>query len=323
MHLNLNAAMKISVMAKSCTIFIVFLFFHTSLQAGPLRISFLNNEEALQSTLGFLKNNGCSNDAVGAFRKAVERYNSTGLKFDLTNFPTAQHGFYSFQSSTQLLAVIPRKLWDIPHTFDFNCFDTIILLGDGQLRTGLHPDEHRGEILAQQAGSDGHAYYTRAETAKEAFNLSYPAGYRIVSDDCIPSSMVDTRICLTAAFYCLHMLPASTTPEDEENQIKQVLRASWKNQSVEFPSGFQIVLCHGANLANHLFATVHAGVLFTSKEGYVYIEKDGGSGPFVRLDFGDKSDLIAWLAWKFDKSQGDHFFVTFNDSKIETVRIGP
>jgi hypothetical protein len=323
MHLNLSGGMKFSVMAKLCAGLIVLLFLYTSLQAGPLRISFLNDKEALQNTLGLLKSGGCSNDSVGAFQKVVERYNSTALKLDLSKFPPAQHGFYSFQSSSQLLAVIPHRLWGIPHTFDFNCFDTIILLADGQLRTGLHSDDHPGEFLAQEMASNGHVLYAHAATAKEAFNLSYPAGYRIVSDDCIPSSMADTRICLTAAFYCIHMLPASTTAQDDENQVMQVLRASWKNQAIEFPLRFQIVLCHGDNLTNHLFSTAHAGVLFTIKNGYIYIEKAGGSGPFVRLDFGDRADLMAWLAWKFDKSMADHFFVTFNDSEIEMLHVGP
>jgi hypothetical protein len=56
---------------------------------------------------------------------------------------------------------------------------------------------------------------------------------------------------------------------------------------------------------------------------YVYIEKTGGSGPFVRLDFGNTGDLIAWLAWKFDKTKGVPVFVTFNDSDIERLDAGP
>jgi hypothetical protein len=191
------------------------------------------------------------------------------------------------------------------------------------LRTGSRPNEHRGDFLAQQAGANGHVWYAHAATAKEAFDLSYPAGYRNFSDDCFPSPMVDSRICLTAALYCIHMLPASTTAVEEENQVLQVLQAGWKNQAIEFPSRFEIVLCHQTNLANHLFSTAHAGILFTVKKGYVYIEKHGGSGPFVRLDFSDKSDLLAWLAWKFDNSAADHFLVTFNNSKIETVRVRP
>jgi len=292
------------------------------LRADPLRISFLSDEGALQNTSEFLKSRGCKSYAVGAFQKAVKRYNSTCLKLDLSKFPPAQHGFYSFQSSSKLLAVIPHRLCDIPHAFEFNCFDTTILLANGQLRTGLHPDDHPGEFLAQGVATNGHVLYAHAATAREAFNLSNPTWYQDASDGYIPSSMADTRICLTAAFYCLHILSVSTTDRDISNQVMNVLQASWKNQAIEFPSRFQIVLCHQVNLTNHLFATTHAGLLFPVEKGYIYIEKAGGSGPFVRLDFGDRADLMAWLAWKFDKTMGDHFFVTFNDSKIEMLHVG-
>jgi hypothetical protein len=299
MHNYLNAGMELSVVAKLRAALIAVLYFCASLQADPVRISFLNDEGALQNTLEFLKSSGCKSSAVGAFRKAVERYNSTGLKFDLSKYPPAQHGFYSFQSSTQLLAVIPRRLWDTPHAYEFNCFDTLILLSDGQLRTGLHPDDHPGEFLAGVTTND-YTSYAHATTAREAFNLSYPAWYQDASGVYIPASMADARICLTADFYCVHMVSASTTEQDAGNQVMNILHASWKNQVIEFPSKFQIILCHQVNLANHLFITSHGGVLFADGNGYVYIEKDGGSGPFVRLDFSVRTDLMAWLAWKFN-----------------------
>ena len=287
-----------------------------------MRLSFLNDDGALQNTLDFLKSSGCETDANGGFRRAVERYNSTALQLDLSRFPAAQHGFYSFQSSSQLLAAIPHGFFDVPHPFEFNCFDTVILLGSAQLRANLHPDDQRGGFLAQGLATNRQLLYAHASTAGEAFNLSYPAWYRDASDGYFPSSMADSRICLTAAFYCFHMLPASTASQDVGGQVINILRESWKNQAIEFPSRFQIVLCHQVNLTNHLFATTHAGLLFPIERGYIYIEKSAGVGPFVRLDFGDKADLMAWLALKFDQSMGDHVFVTFNNSKIEMLDVG-
>ncbi len=218
--------------------------------------------------------------------------------------------------------MIPHRLWNIPHVFEFNFFDTVILLADGQLRTGLHPDDHPGEFLAGVTTTNDYTFYTRATTAREAFDFSYPAWYRDASDGYIPLSMTDTRICLTAAFYYFHRLSPSTTDQDVGNQVMNVLHASWKNQDIKFPSRFQIVLCHQVGLANHSFVTSHAGILFPVGKGYIYIEKSGASGPFVRLDFGDRTDLMAWLTWNFDKTMGDRFFVTFNDSKIEMLHVG-
>ena len=89
--------------------------------------------------------------------------------------------------------------------------------------------------------------------------------------------------------------------------------------SITFPKRFEVILCHNANPETRYFPTVHAGLLFHSGTGYVYIEKTGGSGPFVRLDIEDKSDLIAWLSWKANKREVGYDFVTFSDSIIELL----
>jgi hypothetical protein len=327
MRVDLNAGIKMSVVAKLRTVLIFILCLHTPLRADPLHISFLNDQGALQNTLAVLKDSGCRSDAVDAFQRAVERYNSTGLRFDLSKFPPAQGGFYSFQSLSRLLALIPHRICDIPHAYEFNCFDTTILLADGQLRTGLHPDEYRGDFFSPMVDTNGELrFYPHVATAREDFNLSCPTWYQNISRDYIPSAMADSRICLTAALYAVHELSKGTTDHDSEHQVMNVLQTSWKSHAIVFPSRFQIVLCHGVNLTNHFFATTHAGVLLAVEKrferSYVYIEKNGGCGPFVRLDFGNKADLMAWLAWKFDNTQGCLIFVTFNDTKIEKLDIG-
>jgi hypothetical protein len=309
-------------MAKACMVLIVVLLIHISSRADGLRLSFLNDQGALQSTVEVLKKSGCSDEAITSFQKAVEHYNAAGLRFDLSKFPSAQHGFYTFQSLSGLLSVLPRRLQDTPHAFEFNCLDNVILLGDGQLRTGLHPDDHPGEFLPAAISTNGDIVYAHVATAKDAFAYSMPTWYRDASADYIPSSMADSRICLTAAFYCFHTLPKSVTDKNVSDVVMKVLQTSWKKQAIEFPSSFQIVLCHSVLLSKDVMLTGHTGILFPVEKGYVYIEKVGGCGPFVRLDFSDRSNLTAWLAAKFDKTMGDFLFVTFNDKKIEMLHVG-
>ena len=99
------------------------------------------------------------------------------------------------------------------------------------------------------------------------------------------------------------------------------LRNDWKSQRIYFPENFQVILCHQVLLTNHLFSTTHAGQLFPAKDGCVYLEKAGGRGPFVRIDFEAKDDLLTWLAGKFDKKSGDYIFATFNDRKIDLLPV--
>jgi len=83
-------------------------------------------------------------------------------------------------------------------------------------------------------------------------------------------------------------------------------------------------LCHEVNFPKRWFVTVHAGLLFPRERGYTYIEKSGGSGPFVRLDFDDRAAMLTWLAGMFrgaEKLGYTHHFATFNDTKIERLEV--
>jgi len=102
----------------------------------------------------------------------------------------------------------------------------------------------------------------------------------------------------------------------------EALKASWTRQGMSFPQRFEVVLCHEVSLPQRWFVTSHAGLLFPRERGYTYIEKAGGSGPFVRLDFADRGALLTWFSATFRGAERlgyTHHFATFNDKKIEMV----
>jgi hypothetical protein len=104
----------------------------------------------------------------------------------------------------------------------------------------------------------------------------------------------------------------------------EALRASWARQSMSFPERFEVVQCHEVNFPQRWFVTAHAGLLFPRERGYTYIEKAGGSGPFVRLDFADRAMLLTWFGGMFRGAERlgyTHHFATFNDKKIEMVEF--
>jgi hypothetical protein len=99
----------------------------------------------------------------------------------------------------------------------------------------------------------------------------------------------------------------------------KTLLASWRNDGIAFPESFEIILCHEAKFPFVL--TTHAGILFPRIRGFSYIEKAGGSGPFVRLEIRNKEDLIVWLSGHVKGSKGDvAHLVTFNDTRIELLK---
>lgn len=287
-----------------------------SSQAGKVRLSFLGDDAALQDTLKLLADNGCTEQATLVFKQAVQRYFINEFDFDLSKFPKLQNGFYSFATPQKLVAALPDSLFATRHQFDFNCFDTVLVLADGQLRTSLHPDEISGPFLVTSMSTNGQVLISTTKTPWQAFAQGYESGYREYSERVIPKSMHDARICLTADLFRCHILPLSTTQETLKTNAITVLRAAWHRDGLRFSKRFELVLCHGVTLPQHTLCTSHAGLLFRRGSGYTYIEKDGGRGPFVRLDLEDRIDLLPWLAALFYRSS-DTYFVTFNDAEIE------
>jgi hypothetical protein len=301
---------------------VVLLLPHFS-QAGAVRVSFLNDKESLRQSLEILRSSGCTQTAIVGFRRAVERYHANSFEFDVAKFPACRDGFYSFESASGLVAALPGQLCETQHAYELNCFDTVIGLAADRLRTRLQPDEIFGPILVSHTTTNGAFMILPVATARDAFALVYPAWYREVTEGAFPKSMHDARVSLTAALFRWYVLPLSTTEQGLGNDLFQTLRTSWSRLHIRFPRKFEVVLCHEVHFPERRFATSHAGLIFPREKGYTYIEKSGGQGPFVRLDFDERADLLTWLAEMFraDKFGYTHHFATFNDTRIQMLQI--
>ena len=290
------------------------------LEAGPVRLSFLQEADSLEDTFEFLTNNGCAEPATTAFQRVVRQYCAEPFDFNYDKFPRLVSGFYLFSSPQELIAALPHRLPDTQHSFGFNCMDAVIVLSNGQLKTGLRPDEIFGPFMPSVTTTNGDEVHFAA-TPRDAFNLTCPPWYQEATEPLIPASMRDGRICLTAALFRWHLLPISTKKENLEIQVLEVLHTTWQHEKVSFPDQFEVVLLHSVDFSAHAFYTCHAGLLFHPKTGYTYIEKAGGWGPFVRLDLTEKSDLLPWLARSFKDYTNPNFiyFATFNNGEIKKL----
>lgn len=294
------------------------------LAAATVRASFLTDNAALRDTLDVLRSAGCTPEATRTFQQAAERYAATEFHFDFSKFPKLHDGFFDFDSATGLVAALPHHLSDTQHPYDFNCFDTVVALAGDSLRTSVRPDELAGTYLVPYTPTNGSFTILPRATARDAFALVYPAWYRDATEGALPEAMRDARISLTAALVRCHMLPQSTTEEQLAYGVMASLKTEWKRQDMKFPARFEVVLCHQVSLPQRWFVTVHAGVLFPRQRGYTYIEKGGGRGPFLRLDFDDRAALLTWFAGMIRGSERlgyTHHFATFNDTKIEMIEF--
>jgi len=302
--------------------------------ALPVSISFLDSDEALQQTTSFLASKGIDTNSVDWFRRAVKWHNKTPLGFDLGGFPKSSDGFYTFQSMSNLTDSLPQPLIYAKHESDMNCFDNVILLVGSSIQTKLQPDALAGPFLVEIKVPTTSFVVNMAveETARDSFNAIYPPSARERTKLVFGGPREDGHMCLTAAFDSYCMLPHKTTGNDLGISLLKVLQAQWKQEGIIFPSNMEVVICESAVIvppdvaSNTPFyapfgSATHAGLMFKNHGGFVYIEKAGFDGPYVRLDFKDKTDLLLWLKTlvKPTTAERDHLFAIFNGSQVYSL----
>jgi hypothetical protein len=296
-----------------------------SAEAGQVRMSFLNDPASLKETVEFLNHHGCEQQ-TSRFRSVVESYYAEDFPLDRSKFPKATDGIYTFDTMSNVVRALPHPLCETKHSWGFNCYDTMILLAGSKLRIGLRPDENYGPFLVSEQVTNGDEVLRHAATPRDAFSLSYAEWYRNQTESVFPGTLRDPRTCLVAEIFRWHMLPLSTTSATVQKEVWTALRSDWRRTKMEFPDNCQVVLFHVATVESHMVGTPHAALLFPHDAGYTYLEKAGGPGPFVRLDFKDKSDLNLWMSGGTTLSETQRTsvfqFVTFNDTDIVSVGLG-
>src|SRR5258706_180489 len=175
--------------------------FMQTAEAGTVRVSFLNNAASLEETIGILTNNGCGQEVTSVFRRVVDSYYAEGFQLDRSKFPESQRGVYSFPTMSDVVKALPHRLCDTEHSWDCNCFDTVILVADGNLQIGLRPDENFGPFMISTQMTNGEEVITFAATARDAFSRITAQWYRDATDSIIPKAMQDSRIGLTAELF--------------------------------------------------------------------------------------------------------------------------
>ena len=340
-----NGAMPYALPFRSLAFVIFGMVLPCLCVAGTVRISFLTDSPALRDSVQFLQSKGCSQEGVLAFQQAVECYvkdkNCPGERtqahqktnehsgsmmwsLDLSRFPPKNEGSYVFGSAQALVRALPHPLAQTKHEFGINCFDLVILLSDGALNSNILPDDSGRPFWIPQTTGENSTTFTviSKPTAREAFEICCPAWYREKVDQFMPQQSRDTWICLTPMFRTFHRLPTSTREATLRDNVQAALQVTWQNAQLTFPTKFQLVLVHDANLSQNYFVTAHAGLLFERERGFTYFEKAGGRGPFVRLDLENLTDLEVWLGElaRLSKEAGStHYFVTLNDSEIRQL----
>lgn len=303
---------------------VLFLFSLASARSAEVQLSFLTGETTLAAVLPVLETNGFSPAVVSSFARVVRDYNTSPAGLPIPKFPKAINGTFHFESGPNLVASLSGHPFEAStHHYHINCFDTVLLLLSDSLKTKLSKDsKFKSPILVPGQTEDGKFLIRSVNTPEAAVSSVYLGWYSEFAANLLPEPVLATRAALTSALFRFHRLPDITREKDLERMVLAILKQSWRAQGLEFPQEAKMVLCHEINFHDKLFTTAHAGIIIQNGSMKTYLEKSGGSGPFIRIDYTDEEDLRVWLSAMFKGASRlgyTHHFMTINDSVIRKL----
>ncbi len=265
--------------------------------AGPIRASFLNTDAAREDTFRILTEAGCDTNNLAALRKAILHYYRTPLALDTSSFPSNRDGFYEFASIGDFVSALgTNQLSFLNHDFELNCFDTALLLAGPKMRTTADLAAHNGPYLAVQVTTNYNEWLMPVASLADVYTTAYPAWYEIFMSKQFGFEFSEKHKTLMAACYQYQALPLGVSSSTVAAETQDALRRHWKRCGIQFPANPALVLLHRASTNYHLVVTDHMGVLLERPDGYLYLEKTGGKGPFLRIDGQDPADLAAYFS---------------------------
>ncbi len=269
----------------------------TCAAAAPVRVSFLDTDAAREDTLHILAEAGCDSDNLEALRKAILHYYQTPLALDTSAFPPATKGFLEFPSTKNFISALgTNQLSYLDHPFELNCFDTALLLAgpDMSLTADLH--SRNGPYLAVQITTNFNEWLMPVASLEDVYATAYPPWYGIFMAEKFGMEFSEQHKTLIASLYQYQALPLGTSSNTIAAETQTALRRHWTRCGIRFPSALSLVMLHRASTEFHLAVTDHMGVLLKRDHGYLYLEKTGGRGPFLRIDAREPADIAAYFS---------------------------
>lgn len=281
---------------KRLAVFFAVLMASRFLVAAPVRVSFLDTDAAREDTLQAFAQAGCDTNNLAALRRAIIQYNLAPLALDTSSFPPASDGFHEFASIGDFVAALgTNQLSYLDHPFELNCFDTALLLAESGMELSANMQDRNGPFLAVQVTTNFTEWLNPVASLDDVYTLSYPAWYGSFMENRFGLSFTEKHRSLVAALYQYQPLPLGTAMNTIATETQTALRRHWTRCGIRFPAHIALVMIHRASTDYHLVVTDHMGVLLKRDHGYLYLEKTGGKGPFLRLDVEDPADIAAYL----------------------------
>lgn len=275
---------------------LVWLGVATLASAAPVRVSFLDTDAAREDTLNAFAQAGCDTNHLAALRRAITHYYRTPLALDTSAFPPARDGFRDFASIADFISTLgTNQLSFLDHPFELNCFHAALLLAGPKMDVTAKLETRGNTYVAVQVTTNFNEWAMPVTSLADIYALAHPDHYETLLQTICGMEFSPRHRTLLATFYQFHPLPLSTSSNTIAAETQAALRHHWQRCGIQFPANLSLIMLHRARSDYPMVVTDHMGVLLKQKNGYLYFEKTGGKGPFLRLDVQDPADIAVYF----------------------------
>lgn len=294
-----------------------------STAAAPVRVSFLNTDETREDTLRILAEAGCEPANLDALRKAMQHYYRAPLALDTSAFPHARAGFHEFASVADFVSALgTNQLSFLDHGFELNCYLGALMLAETHMDIAANLQTRDAPWLGIQVAHNFNEWLAPFASLGDVYAGAVFPELETALEGVCGIEFSDKLKALMAALYQYQTLPLGTSADTIAAETQAALRRHWQRCGIQFPANLSLVMLHRARTDYHLAVTDHMGVLLRQKDGWLYLEKTGGKGPFLRIDVKDPAEIAAyfstgtWPDYPFN-------FMSVNDGLFLDVPLKP
>lgn len=287
-----------------------------------IRVSFLEDARARESTLELLQQAGCPEDDVNVLRRAIAHYYQTPFNYNLSAFPTPKDAFYEFALVDDFVSALStNRLSEIEHMFELNCLDTALLIAGHDMDITADFTEMGSPYLAICTFTNRALWLVPVSSLQDAYNTIYPEWYQRFRDNLSgrePSLKYKT---MAACLFQYHALPIGTSESDMGLVLSRSLRQHWTRCGIQFPTSMLIAMLHRARTDHHVALSDHFGVIIKTDKGYIYLEKAGGQGPFLRIDTKQIENIAIYYSTMISPDYPYNYMTIGHDVMLEVKQI--
>lgn len=289
--------------------------------ASSIQVSFLDNDNTRESTLGVLQQAGCPASEVDVLRRAIIHYYNTPFNYDTSTFPIRRDGFYTFTSATDFVAALStNRLSAVDHMFEYNCLDAALLAAGHKMEITAEFTATGSPYLTVNTKTNGAEWLVPVASLQDAYNTIYPEWYQSFRTSISGQDQPQKYKTIAASLYQYQTLPLGTDEEHMRDELHQILQKHWSRCGVHFPNNVSMIMLHRARTDCHLAVTDHFGVLVKTQDGYMYLEKTGGRGPFLRIDISDIEDIALYYSTMISPDYPLNYMTIDYDTIIEVKK---